>query len=159
MNRLVLGLVAILLGLFAAAADAFEIKGYTPGMSLTSAIIKDCEAIPDADSGVPGYRCQTTLGGDQAVLRLVVFDEQLVAAIWTVENGNFRAMLDALSEKFGHPRQSNRYIEAYNWHEGRQSLTIKQNSVERKRYSVLLVDFNLYDRAKAPQKEKAKKDL
>jgi hypothetical protein len=159
MNRLVLGLVAISLGLFAAAADAFEIKGYTPGMSLTSAIIKDCEAIPNADSGIPGYSCLTTLGGDQAVLRLAVFDEQLVAAVWHVESGNFRAMLDALSEKYGNPRQSNRYIEDYSWREGRQSLSIKQNSVERKKYAVLLADFNLYDRAKASQKEKAKKDL
>jgi hypothetical protein len=37
-------------------------------------------------------------------------------------------------------------------------LGIKQNTIKRG-YRVLMLNFSLYDRAKAAQKEKAKKDM
>jgi hypothetical protein len=140
------------------AVEAFELKGYKPGMKLADIDLNGCQQLANADSGVPGYRCNTTLGGEEAVVRLAIFEEQLVAAIFTVEAGQFGAMLDALSEKYGRPSKRNRFIEDYDWHQGQEYLGIKQNTIKRG-YRVLMLNFSLYDRAKAAQKEKAKKDM
>ncbi|MBX3665743.1 MAG: hypothetical protein KF834_08645 [Burkholderiales bacterium] len=86
---------------FAGAVHAFEVKGYTPGMDVSMLDLKSCRAIPDADSGIPGYACDTTVGGDPAVARLLVFGGKLIGAVFNLKNAHMRPVLDALTEKYG----------------------------------------------------------
>jgi hypothetical protein len=157
-KAMVTGIAGVALLVSVVSASAFDIKGFKSGMNVADIDTQKCEKVPNADSGIPGYACNTTLGGDQALARLAVFDEKLVAAVFTVNNGQFRPMLDALSEKFGRPSQPNRFLEEYQWAQGREILSLKQN-LTKTGYRVLIMDLSLYNQAKDVQKEKAKKDL
>jgi hypothetical protein len=142
----------------AGPAAAFEVKGYTPGMEISKVDLAACEKIANADSGVPGFRCDTTLGGDKAELRLLVFEGTVVGMVFKVPDGRMTPTLDALSQKYGRPVQPNRNLEEYNWRKGELEMTIKDNRVTRS-YQLLLVDFELFRKAQAANADKAKKDI
>jgi hypothetical protein len=158
MKRIVL--VAVALG-FSSTAAAFDVKGYAPGMDAANLDLTACEKVSNADSGVPGFRCDRTLGGDSAELRIGVFDDKVVLLTFIVRNGRMTATRDALIEKFGAPVQPNRYIETYQWSGGGQVMAIKENRQNRpdQGYTVLLYDRMLFDKAKAAAGSKAKKDI
>ncbi len=151
-------ILIVVLALLSTYAWSFEVKGYTTGEDLAQIDLKGCEAKDDVDSGVPGYVCMTTLGGEQAVLRIAVFENKVVAVLFSVKNALMTPILDALKEKYGSPYQSNRFIERYTWSKGRVSMSIDQNRVSRG-YSLSIVDHGLFAKASAANKEKAKKDL
>ena len=159
MKPLALALILTMVLGSVVGAGAFELKGYKPGTPIAEIDTKGCEPVADAGSGMTGFRCTTTLGGDPAMVQLTVFEERLAGAVFTVEHGRYRPMLDALTEAYGPPTQSNRYIEEYHWSTPRQSLSIAQNAITKDKYQVVIVDHLLYDRVKAIQKDKAKKDM
>ena len=145
------------LGLSSHAA-AFEVKGYTPGMDIAAADLNGCEKVENADSGIPGFSCDTSLGGDPATLRIGVFEDKVVALIFHVPNARMKPTLDALSEKYGRPSQNNRYIEDYNWRRGDLVMGIKEQQI-RRGYSLLVMSTSLFKKAQAAAAAKAKKEI
>jgi hypothetical protein len=148
--------VAVLSTVTPSPATAFEVKGYTPGMEISKVDLTGCTKIDNADSGVPGFRCDTTLGGDKAQLRLTVFEGKVVGVIFIVREGRMTPTLDALSQKYGRPSKRNRYSEEYDWTSGDIWMTISE---EGRGYSVLVVDHALSKRERAAAANKAKKDI
>lgn len=107
---------------------------------------------------MPGYACDTTVGGDPASVRVLVFEGKVVGVIFTTKNAHMKPILDALSEKYGRPTQSNRYIENYNWRNGRLTMSLKEKKLDRG-YDILLIDFDLFAAAQKSAKDKAKSDI
>ncbi len=136
----------------------FEIKGLAPGVDISAIDTSACRAVKDADSGVPGLSCDTTLAGEKAELRLPVHEKKVVALIFRVDNALMTPTLDALTQKYGRPVQPNRYIEAFNWTRGDISMAISKRRVENG-YTLVLVDLALFRIARAASADKAKKDL
>jgi hypothetical protein len=126
MKRAMLAIAALGLSWHAAA---FEVKGYTPGMEIDKVDLAGCEPVQNADSGVPGYMCNTTLGGNAAELRIAVFERKVIALVFLVPNARMKPTLDALSEKYGTPNRINRYSEDYYWHRGDLAMSIQQERV------------------------------
>jgi hypothetical protein len=157
---MILVVFAISLPLYGAegAASAFEIKGYAPGMDIAAIDTSACRSDANVDSGVPGFRCDTTLAGDKAELRLAVFEAKVIAVIFRVENALMAPTLDALSQKYGRPAKSNQFIEDYHWSKGDVTMGIAERRVTSG-YQVMIVDLALFHRASAAAAEKAKKDL
>lgn len=151
-------LVAALLAIFSSYVFSFEVKGYKLGMDASGLDVKDCSPVKDADSGVPGFRCQTTLGGENAELRLLVFDDRLVGFIFRLKNAHMQPVFDALTEKYGRPAQPNRYMQDYTWSTGGQLLSIKERRIDRG-YSVLGLDQPLFENARKANAQKAKSDI
>lgn len=143
---------------FCGSATAFEIKGISPGDSIETVDLAACRAVENADSGIPGYRCDTTFGGAKAIMTLVVAEKKIVAIKMAVEGQVMGPIRDALAEKYGQPSKRNRYIEDYDWNSGEKHLSIKESRIARG-YSVLSVDFSLFDAVTQQNKEKAKGDL
>lgn len=154
--RSALFLIAALI--FSLPSLAFELKGFQTGVEVSTLDLKACAEVKNADSGLPGYSCKTTLGGDAADARVAVFGGKVVAVVFRIESGRLGPVRDALAEKYGRPSQSNRYIEDYDWSEGNQILGIKEQRVT-KGYTVILMDRTLYAAAQKAAKEKAKGDL
>ena len=156
-DDVIVGLCLLLL-CASASAQTFEIKGYSVGVPISTIDTKGCKSQSNVDSGLPGYICNTTVAGDPAILRITVFEEKIVALLYRVDNAMMGPALDVLSQKYGRPSQRNRYIEDYNWSRGRHFMSIEQNRVNNG-YSLILMDFELFEKAKAAAASKAKKDL
>jgi hypothetical protein len=147
----ILGLSALVC---ASYANAFEVQGYSPGMSIPPRIERECAKVRNVDSGIPGYRCSSILGGEAAILKIAVFEDKVVAVIFIVQNGHMSPMLKAFREKYGPPTQRYRHNKDYHWSEGPRFLFIKQLHMGARRggyrvwgYSVLLVDSDLFGQA------------
>jgi hypothetical protein len=146
--------------LFALGAHAapYEIKGIAPGTDVSTVDLKACTAVKNADSGVPGYRCNTTYGGAPAVMTVVVANQKVIAVKVLVEGQVMTPVRDALQEKYGPARQPNRYIESYQWQSGPDYLEIEERRVGGG-YSAISINFDLYHAVSDTQKSKAKTDL
>lgn len=149
--------LGLLLAPLANGAD-FEIKGIAPGMQVPAELGQQCTAVANADSGIPGLSCQTTLGGSTAQMRVIVHEKQIVGVVVVVSGAMMGPVLDALSEKYGRPIQHNRYMREYQWSAGGRLLGIKEDSIERG-YSVILYDKALYQAARDALKNKARGDI
>lgn len=133
-------------------SPAFDLKGHSPGQDVKSVDLKSCKPIPDVDSGVAGYTCISTFGGDAAELRIGVFENQLVFIFYDVEGGQAQPIVDALSEKYGRAERVNRYN--HEWLRGTATLSIVEN---RNGYVLRLWDRVLFEKASAASTRKAKK--
>ena len=151
-------LAALVLGLMIDVVGAFELKGISPGMPANELDLAGCVQVENADSGIPGFHCDSTIGGDKAALKIVVFDARVVGAIFNVEVGHMGPVKDALSQKFGTPDRPNRYMEKYLWSRGSLSMRIAERGRNRG-YSVTVLDFILYQTAAQANAKKAGKDL
>lgn len=140
------------------AVHAFEVKGITPGMPIASVNTESCKKIPNADSGVPGFQCQTSLGGSPGTVNIGVMDDVVVLAVFNIPAAMMTPTRDALAEKYGPPRKPNRYIESYSWDRDQLSMTIKTNRLAGG-FDVLLVDWTLFNRAQDAQKNQARGDI
>lgn len=143
---------------FCGHASAFELKGINLGDDISSTDLKQCKPVPDADSGIPGYRCDTTFGGTPAVMMLIVTEQKIAAIKIIVEGQIMSPIRDALQEKYGSPSKPNRYIEDYNWSRGEKFLSIKESRMTRG-YAVLAIDWVLVNTFNNKTKNKAKNDL
>jgi hypothetical protein len=139
-------------------ATAFELKGIASGANLDTVDLKACRAVPDADSGIPGYRCDSTFGGAPANMSLVVADEKIVGVKIIVEGELMLPILEALQEKYGSPRKANRFIEDYTWTAGEKFLSLKESRIGRG-YTVLTADLALYRAVINKRKNSVKRDL
>lgn len=137
---------------------AFDVKGISPGADIVSIDRKGCRPVANADSGLPGYECDTTYAGERATMRLIVPDKRVIAVVVRVENGDFLPTLKALEEKYGSAHQPNRFIESYVWRSGPSYLQIEQ-SRSGQGYSVTTMDFDLYNAITKQKTEKVKGDL
>lgn len=160
MNRLprTKAVAATVLLLVAAGVSAFDLKGVTPGDPASSVDLKDCRKTADADSGIPGYRCDTTLGGYPARLSIAVVDERVTGLIYRVDEGSMTPLREAFEEKFGRARKPNRYIERYIWGKGELSMTMEETRGGRG-FFVLSMHNGLAKVHSDREKAKAKKDF
>jgi hypothetical protein len=115
---------------------------------------RECVKMRNVDSGVPGYRCNSSLGGEPAVLKIAVFQEKVAGVIFILENGHIGPMLQSFKERYGSPKQPNRHNADYHWSKGDMWLFIKQLHIGGRRggysdwgYTVVLVDSNLFNQA------------
>lgn len=144
--------------LVASPVAAFDVKGISPGADIGSVDRTGCRPVANADSGLPGYECDTTYAGERATMRLVVPDKRVIAIVVHVENGDFLSTLKALEEKFGSARQPNRFMESYVWRSGPSHLQIEQSGTGHG-YTVTTMDFDLFGAITKQKTEKAKGDL
>jgi hypothetical protein len=141
-----------------AHAGAYEIKGIAPGADVSTLDLRACSAVKNADSGIPGYRCNTTYGGAPAVMTVVAANKKVIAVKVLVEGQVMAPVRDALQDKYGPARQPNEYIQSYQWQSGPDYLQIEERSVGGG-YSVISLNFDLFHAVSDAQKSKAKTDL
>ena len=151
--------VQLLLGLStlvcASYVSAFDVQGYSPGMPIPPQVERECIKVSNVDSGVPGYRCNSTLGGEPAVLKIAVFQGKVAGVIFILESQHMGSMLKMFREKYGSPTQPNPHNPDYHWSKGQMFLFIKQLHTPTGRrggyrvwgYTVVLVDSDLFDKA------------
>jgi hypothetical protein len=150
--------IAAALVSFTSSATAIEIKGMSPGMDMSALDLTACQTVADVDSGMPGYSCNSTLGGEPARMRIAVYKNKVVAVMFAVENGQMGPTKAALTEKYGEPSQPNQFMQKFQWVNGSTFLQIEGKLLGRG-YSITLLDFALFKLAQADAKEKVKKDL
>jgi hypothetical protein len=141
-----------------AQAYAFEVKGITPGDDLSSVNLKACRPTADADSGVPGYVCDTTFGGAPAKMNLLVAEKKVIGAVIKVEHEVMQPTLKALEEKYGRAARPNQFMERYVWSSGRDYLSIEESALGGG-YTVSNVNFALFEAFTNQKAQKAKSDL
>ena len=139
-------------------AGAFEIKGISPGMDVSALDLKACQSVADVDSGMPGYSCNSTLGGEPSVMRIAVYQSKVVAVLVAVDNGHMSPTKAALAERYGEPSQPNQFMQKFQWANGNTLFQIEEKGLGRG-YSITLIDFALFKMAQADAKERVKKDL
>jgi hypothetical protein len=149
--RLLVGLSSLVCG---SHAGAFEVQGYSPGMPVPPHVERECVKVKNVDSGVPGYRCNSTLAGEPAVLKIAVFQDKVAGVIFILENGHIGPMLQILKQRYGSPEQPNRHNADYRWSKGSMFLFIKQLHIGGSRggfrdwgYTVVLADSDLFNQA------------
>lgn len=156
--RMLVATTVVLNGAGIAQTPAFDIKGYTVGVEISSVDKAGCRSSANVDSGMPGFVCDTTLAGEKAELKLAVFEGKVAAIVASVKNASMTPVLDALSEKFGRPSQMNRYIEDYHWRNGEQFMFLNKKRLDNG-YDVMILDNALLEKQKASRAAKAKKDI
>src|SRR5688572_7243921 len=106
--------LGVLLATAVFSAYAFDLKGHTSGVDVSTLDLKGCVR-SDLD-GIPGYSCQnkTTLSGLPADLHFATHEGK-VALVAFVVKGDFRPTLMALAQKHGLPDKPNEFINKYVW--------------------------------------------
>jgi hypothetical protein len=141
-----------------AHAYAFEIKGITPGDDVSSLNLKACRSVPNADSGVPGYICETTFAGAPAKMTVLVADKKVIGTIVRVEHEVMQPTLQALEEKYGRPVQPNQFMQKYIWSSGTDYMDIEESAIGGG-YSVSNFSTEMFEAFTKKKAQKAKSDL
>jgi hypothetical protein len=142
--------------LLAANASAFELEGMAPGMQVTPEMVKGCALVKDLDTGMPLFRCESTLEGDPAELRLVVLDNKLIGIEYVVENARTERILEALTKRYGEPVKTHLNIEAHVWLNQEEVMGIGKFEYPHG-YVLTLYNRRLLHEAQAAMKGRVKK--
>lgn len=144
--------------LLVSSAYGFEIKGISPGDDASSISLKGCRQVANADSGVPGYTCDTTFAGSPAKMTILVAENKVIGILITVDHEVMQPTLQALEEKYGHAARPNQFMQRYVWSSGRDYMTIEERRAGAG-YSVSNVNLELFEAFTKQKAQKAKGDL